>query len=127
MWKNILNFNLIELTSRLKIKAYIRFNYQANVRLPSGTVVYLDQTFMCGGTLINRNTILTAAHCIPSKVYYQEIYEVPVQTNSYKPTFGSMFTVYLGMNDISGVSSGDLKGGVLMTVSDVYRVNTNLS
>lgn len=48
---------------------------------------------------------------------------IPVQTNTYKPTLGSMFTVYLGMHDVSGVSAGDLKGGIKMTVKDVIRVS----
>ena len=48
-----------------------------------------------------------------------------MQTSSFKPTLGSMFTVYLGMDDISGVYRGDLKGGAKFSVSNVILVNLN--
>ena len=48
------------------------------------------------GTLLDTRTVLTAGHCIVSRVvftYYWNTYAFTVQTNSYYPTFESMYTV----------------------------------
>ncbi|CAF0860178.1 unnamed protein product [Brachionus calyciflorus] len=55
-------------------------------------------SFTCGGTLIDRLTILTAGHCIFDKVYYQNL-QIPVVPNEFYPTLESMFKVYLGVHD----------------------------
>ena len=108
----------------------VQFNYQNRVfNSVAGQYFQIDQTYMCGGTLINRNTIVTAAHCVPATVDYEYAgltFTIPVTTNSLKPTLGSMFTVFLGMEDISGVDLGNLKGGLQMSVSDVYKVRVTL-
>lgn len=57
--------------------------------------------FQCGGTLIDRYTILSAAHCIVSEFqmgYFEKIEIVP---NKYYPTYESMFTIYAGVYNIS--------------------------
>lgn len=103
----------------------ILFHFRTYAQLPGGTTVLVDQTYMCGGTLITRDTILTAAHCAPKTVEYDyngQTYEIPVQANTLSPTIPSMFTVYLGMNDISGLGANDLLGGVNMSVSNVITV-----
>ena len=60
------------------------------------------------GTLIDTQTVLTAAHSIvnlnPGSLNISGTI-VPVVTNSYYPTFASMFTVTLGLQDITDIST----------------------
>lgn len=78
---------------------------------PSQVLIYREYTFkingvmavasdMCGGTLIKRNVVLTAGHCITDEFIWKgnKVKYVP---NVYNPTFESTFLVYLGLHDIS--------------------------
>jgi len=56
------------------------------------------------GTLINTQTILTAAHIIPSSLNVNGS-TIPVVPNTFYPTYESMFTVILGLHDITDTST----------------------
>ena len=107
---------------------YIIWNYKGTFNLPSGASVTYTFKSTCGGTLIDRQTVLTAAHCIPTQVDFSNggtAYTGSVHTNSFYPTFGSMYTVYLGLHDKSTI---DLYGTfqpptIKMNVSKVVVVN----
>ena len=74
----------------------------------------------CGGTLIDRKNILTAASCIQKTVTYNG----SVFTNSYYPTIESQYTVYLGLQNKSFIQdTGDISPpAVKMFVSAVTVV-----
>ena len=90
---------------------YLKWNYRNTFSVSNGgaSVTYSFSS-ACGGTLIDRQTVMTAAHCIPTTVtfnYAGEAYTRPVVTNSLYPTIASMFSVYLGLQDKSSIDSSD--------------------
>ena len=81
--------------------------------------------YQCGGTLINHNTILTAAHCIYKEIAYEfngTDYLIPITLNEYYSTWESMFRVYLGAHDISNIRDNTSLPAVVRTVSKIIIV-----
>ncbi|RNA39153.1 transmembrane protease serine 9-like [Brachionus plicatilis] len=84
----------------------IEFNYKFDYTDSYGNYLSHSTSKICTGALINRNTVLTAAHCLIEHVnftangisFYHKVTE-----NNYYPTFESMYTVYLGIIDVNEV------------------------
>lgn len=60
----------------------------------------ITAAFSCGGTIINRYTVLTAAHCL-NKIYTTGYTSIPLEPNEFFPTYESMFDIYVGIFDKS--------------------------
>jgi V8-like Glu-specific endopeptidase len=101
--------------------AYILFNYQAVITI-GGVNRSISESSLCGGTLLDLTTVLTAAHCIVNTISYTyngQTYDYNVVTNKFYPTFGSMYTVYLGIQDRTNLYS---TGSQAKSVSTVIKV-----
>lgn len=84
--------------------AQISFQYFALVMINPDDEEYLTYTSQsCGGILINRKTVLTAASCIVQ--YYQwrmnstTSYTVYFEFNDYAPDYESAYNVFLGIDN----------------------------
>lgn len=80
----------------------IIFNYRGEIQLPNenNDIVTVKLHSKCGGTLIDRTTVLTAGHCFINKIKFQynnEEYGAPVQPTKYYKTIESMYTIYSGI------------------------------
>lgn len=78
----------------------------------------------CGGTLIDPMVVLTSASCIQTLVtfeYDEDTYSAPVELTNKYPTFESMYTVYLGMHNLTYSEAPYNLGNIAPTIKKAVR------
>ena len=86
-----------------------------------------DFEFLCEGTVTNKETVLTAAHCIIDSIelsFNGRTFNEKVVPNEYYPSYAYMYKVYLGFNDISSIKNpSTFTTGILVDAAKVIRVS----
>lgn len=100
---------------------YVVSSYTFDYELPNPSKEIQTLIFesYCAGVLIDRYTVLTAAHCYRGKVSVKDPIsgneiEFNVTTNKFHKTIGSIYSVYVGVHDIE-------KDGVKINVSEYIK------
>lgn len=100
---------------------YIEKSYNYDYKFPGETMKKHTYTEICGGTLIDRYTVLSAAHCFTLKIEENGI-TIPVKVNKYHKTLESVFNLYVGMHDTAPIVDGGKIAGKKLTTYKVINV-----
>ena len=87
--------------------AYIVFNYKSKLLVRKNVFKTFEFTSICDGNLIDRLTVLFTAHCIHTTfmgAYDDKKVKINIVPNEFYPTYGSMVTVYMGLQDLNDLS-----------------------
>ncbi len=71
---------------------------------------FISVEFRCGGTLIDLNTVVSAAHCVIKEFDYYifgYVYSLKIKLNEFYPTMESMFSIYLGVHETSFLKTNE--------------------
>lgn len=79
---------------------------------------------LCGGTLVNRDTVITAAHCYTKSFQHSTGVTIEVTTNQYHQTIESAYSVYAGLHSSNNLNTGVKMSVKSFTVHSSYDVNS---
>ena len=107
---------------------FIYFYYRAIINVNNQARI-ISQSSTCGGTLLDKTTVVTAAHCILNRISYRDpgtnqMNYYTVVPNSFHPTYGSMYSVFLGIHGRPSSPSGGLKVAHVIKHEDYDDINT---
>ncbi len=101
-------------------QVYIQIKYSGSFYLSDYRInVTQNLNFACGGTLIDRSTVLTASHCLLDKINFEYNYQYYSYNIKIDP---SMYTVYLGLHDTNDIKNQNISPGVKMSVKTAIKV-----
>lgn len=83
----------------------------------------MNLRYKCAGTLINAQTITTAAHCAKTNIVIDNV-TVNLQYNVVYPTWESTFSVFLGVQNTDFIDQGLTPPALVQTpkISKIIRV-----
>ena len=102
---------------------FIQASYQTVVDLGNDELM-IERKYFCGGSLIDRKTVLTAGHCILKQFDYKYgnvTYTISVEENEFNPTIGSIYKVFLGADKFIELDY-DIKPAEVYSVETVIQV-----
>lgn len=69
----------------------------------------------CGGTLLDKTTVITAAHCIMKEVWSSTDNSLKkIQPNAYHKTFESTYNLYFGLHNANDAMNNNLPSDSVM-------------
>lgn len=86
---------------------YFIFDYANQVRV-NGSLIFITRRQSCGAVLINRRTIITAAHCIVENLEFFHNgapYSIKVELNRFRSSWSEMYKVFIDSHNVLGVGS----------------------